>query len=190
MARQHPWRWLHGIGLLLPAGVFGLAALLFLTPTDALIWPSGIVGTTYRADAAVGAVALTRRDGHWEGAAHTFPVGTATHFAPDATHGFFVVHLADGRFVAVSDRSAHRGQRVYWYDPLPSYDGRWQDPGFMDREYGAYYAADGTRFGGPAPRPLDPYPMTIRGDRITIASLAECPSGGPGRRMWCRDAAP
>jgi Rieske Fe-S protein len=190
MARRSPWRWLHGIGLLVPTGLFGLAAILFLTLPDALVWPSGVIGTTYRADAQVGTVSLTRRNGRWEGEVSDFPIGTATHFAPDTYHGFFVVHLANDRIVALSDRSPHRGQRVYWYDPRPSYDGRSKDPGFGDRDYGTYYAADGLNIGGPAPRPLDSYPLTIEGERLSIESLAECPPNVPGMRTWCRDPLP
>ncbi len=66
MATRTPWRWLHRIGLLIPSGLFSLAAVLFLIPPDTLVWPSSIVGTTYRGDAKVGTVALTRRDGRWE----------------------------------------------------------------------------------------------------------------------------
>jgi len=123
MARRHPRRWLYVAGFGISAGALCFALFAFLTPSAASVWPARIVGTIHRADAAVGRVTLARRDGQWEGAIGDFPVGTATHFAPDANHGFFVVHLADGRFVALTDRSAHRGQIVRAH-PLPSYDGR------------------------------------------------------------------
>jgi Rieske Fe-S protein len=187
VATRSTRRWFLWPGLLTPSGIFCFAALAFLLPPDALVWPGSIIGTTYRTDTATGTAALTRNAGRWEGHTFGFPPGTATHFAPDTHHGFFVVHLPDGRFLALSDRSAHRGQRVYWHDPLPSYDQRGRDPGFRDRDHGTVYAADGQNIGGPAPRPLDPYPFTINNDRLIIESFANCPPpDAPGSRMWCR----
>lgn len=185
-ALPHPFRW---IGLFTPTAILCLAFLAFLTPTDALVWPSGIVGTTYRGDTPIGRVALQRRDGRWVGDVADFPIGTATHFAPDTYHGFFVVHLADGRLLALSDRSGHQGQRVYWNDlSLKTY--RIRGDGFVDRAYGTLYGADGRVLGGPAPRPLDPYPTEIVGDRLLIDSSAYCPPNQPGWQTWCREPQP
>ena len=50
MARRRSWRWWHWLGFLSPALVCCAAVLAFLTPPDALIWPSGILGKTYRGD--------------------------------------------------------------------------------------------------------------------------------------------
>lgn len=60
MERRRTRRWLLWPGLLTPTGIFCFAALAFLLPPDALVWPDGITGHTYRADAAIGTATLTR----------------------------------------------------------------------------------------------------------------------------------
>lgn len=162
-----------------------IAVIGFLLPPPQLLWPSPAHGRLYRGDRQIATVTLNwqgGRGGYWEGRLSSFPVGTAAHFRADTAHGFFVVHLTNGQLVALTDRSNHRGQRVYWYDPSPY----WHVAGFMDHDYGSAYRADGARLGGPARRALDPYPLTIVGDRVRIAGHAVCPAPAQSWETWCR----
>ena len=145
----------------------------------ACIWPTL---SRERADRHRDAALAGDRDGYWEGRLSSFPVGTTASFHPGVEHGFFVVHLPDGRLLALTDRSNHLGQRVYWSDPLPY----WGVAGFMDHDYGSAYRANGERLGGPARRALDPYPLTIVDDRLRIAGRAACPTPTLLWESWCR----
>jgi hypothetical protein len=186
MHRLSRWRyalWL--VGTLPPLACLLFAAGAFLWPTDQLVWPASVRGAVYRGETQMGIATLVRRAGRWEGRVVDFPPGTATHFQPNTARGFFVARLRDGRLLALADRSGHRGQRVYPYDPLP-WGSRPGIVGFMDRSYGAAYYADGRRLAGPAPRDLDPYPLAIVGERVLIADRAICAAKTWHVETWCR----
>ena len=186
LRRYGLWRCMFwGGGSLVALISLAIALAGFLLPPPQLLWPSPAHGQLYRGDRQIATATLNwqgDRGGYWEGRLSSFPVGTAAHFHPGTKHGFFVVHLPDGRLLALTDRSNHRGQRVYWSDPSPY----WHVVGFMDRDYGSAYRADGERLGGPARRALDPYPLTIVGDRVRIAGRAACPAPALVWEVWCR----
>lgn len=171
-----------------------VAALGFLRPTDAQLWPASVRGATYRGELRLGTVALERRDGRWRGRATDFPAGTATHFQLTGAYGLYVVRLGDGRLLVLVDRGARYGQRVYWYDPLP-FRPHVAPPiaGFRDHTHGSAYYADGSRLSGPVWRPLDPFPLEDLGDTFSFADRAQCSAMSPmwtlrepPREPWCR----
>ncbi len=127
---------------------------------------------------------LVYRDGRWVGATDDFPPGSTTHFQPREHPGFYLVRYPDGTFRAMADRSPHRGQRVEWRDTRPG--SRWvpRGPkgGFVDGD--SVFATDGFPEQGPAPRPLDTFPLAIEAGRLYVASYAHCPSYANGWR-WC-----
>lgn len=180
------WRVVFWVGgSLVTCCCLAIAMIGFLLPPPQLLWPSPARGQLYRGNRQIATVTLNwqgDRDGYWEGRLSSFPIGTATHFHSGTAYGFFVVHLPDGQLVALTDRSNHLGQRLYWYDPLPY----WPIAGFMDHDYGSTYRANGERFGGPARRALDRYPLRIVGDRVQIASRAVCPASAQRWEAWCR----
>jgi hypothetical protein len=187
--RTSRWRrafWCGGVVAALACGL--VATIAYLSPTDDLLWQALVRGTVDRGRTAIGTAVLTRRDGRWAGRVSDLPPGTATHFQPGATYGFFVVSLADGLLLALADRSAVYGARVYWYDPLPLTPGRPAEPltGFQDHAHGSMYQADGRRLAGPVWRDLDPYALTIIEGTVYIASRATCPTPQRPVEMWCR----
>jgi hypothetical protein len=187
---QRASRWRRGfwcVGVVIALAGLLAATVAFLWPTDDLLWPTSVPGLVDRGGTSIGTVALTRRDGRWVGRVSDFPPGTATHFQPSATYGFFVVSLAGGGLLALTDRSAVYGERVYWADPLPVTPGRFAGPlaGFMDHVHGSMYRADGRRLAGPVWRDLDPHALTVVGGTVYIASRASCPVRRWPVEMWC-----
>ncbi len=184
--RQVSWRWLLWYaGVLWSCGCLLTAVIVYLIPTPQLLYPSPIYGIVYRGTLPLGRAALNWRGDHWEGRASQFPPATTTHFFVNPARSFFVVHLADGRLLALSDRATHRGQRVYWYPSLPGSTDRYGE-GFRDHDAGTIYLADGQRRAGPARRDLDPYPVSIIGAEVRIAARAVCPDDGVWWYAWCR----
>lgn len=188
-SRPPALRWLGWMTVLALLAILGAGMLAFLWPPEQRVHEKVVVGAV-----RVGlgwphlSAVLARRPDGWAGAVRDFPSGSVTHFRPESSPGFFLVRSADETFRAWSDRSPHRGQPLEWRNPLPGTERHCDGPkpGFYDPMYGANHLADGTPFSGPAPRPIDPLPLTIEGDRLVIASHAACPPdlGYPPR--WCR----
>lgn len=76
-----------------------------------------------------------------------------------------LVRLEDGRFVALSGRSAHLGEMVTWSTDR-NFDGRsgW----FYEPCHGDTYDVDGTRVFGPAPRGLYHFRVEVRSGRVVV----------------------
>ena len=131
---------------------------------------------------------LIRQDDRGVGSAADFPPGSVAHAQPPGGPGFFLVRAASGTlFRAYADRSPHRGQPLEYRDPLPGTanhaDG--PQPGFYDPAAGANHTLDGESFSGPAPQPLDPFPVVTDGDRLEIGTHAVCPSDLAQLPAWC-----
>jgi nitrite reductase/ring-hydroxylating ferredoxin subunit len=127
-----------------------------------------------------------------------FPIGSTTHFEPKEHPGFYVVRFSDGTFQAMADRSPHRGQHVEWGNPrlrpggsagLVAFDPTIRERVFSDGD--STFLADGFTASGPAPRPLDPFPVAVEDGRLYVEPFAQCPwrairtEGGGSRARWC-----
>jgi hypothetical protein len=58
-------------------------------------------------------------------------------------------------------------------------------PGFYDPAAGANHTLDGEPFQGPAPRPLDPFPLALAWPEVEIATHALCPHDLTEPPSWC-----
>jgi nitrite reductase/ring-hydroxylating ferredoxin subunit len=181
-----PWRRVYwSAGLLWSCGCLLAASGAYLIPAPPLLYRSPAYGIVYRGAIPIVRASLTWQGDRWVGRADSFPPGTVTYFSVNSARSFFVVRLADGRVLALSARSSHRGQRVYWYPTLPGrYSG--DAAGFMDRDAGTRFEIDGRRVAGPARRDLDPYAATIVGVEIRIADPASCPNPASRWELWCQ----
>jgi cytochrome b6-f complex iron-sulfur subunit len=86
---------------------------------------------------------------------------------------FFITRVPEG-FLALWQKCPHLGCSVPWIDNGPSLDeikplGRFNCPC-----HGSLYDRYGQIKGGPAPRPMDMFPLTITGGRISVVTT---PSG-------------
>jgi cytochrome b6-f complex iron-sulfur subunit len=85
-----------------------------------------------------------------------FPVNTVTH---NLTGRFYIVHLEEG-FLALYQRCPHLGCAVPYVDA---------ENQFHCPCHGSLYNLTGVVTGGPAPRPMDLFPITIEnGDEIWV----------------------
>jgi nitrite reductase/ring-hydroxylating ferredoxin subunit len=166
-------------------GAVGAAVLLMAI----VLWPpdrtrSVVSGRAHAWDGRETSASLVYRDGRWVGSADDFPPGSTTQFRPPEHPSFYLVRYPDGTFRAMADRSAHRGRRVEWRDARPGsqYAARGPKGGFFDGD--STFFTDGFPESGPAPRPLDPFPLTIENGRLYVAPYANCPSYASGWR-WC-----
>jgi len=130
---------------------------------------------------------LVRHTDRWAGRMSDFPPGSVAHVWPRASPGFFLVRDADGSFRALSDRSPHLGQLLEFRDPLPGTSNYADGPrsGFYDPDAGSVYTLGGEPLQGPGPRPPDPFPLAVEGDRVEIATRALCPPYVSVRPTWC-----
>ncbi|MFN8526810.1 MAG: ubiquinol-cytochrome c reductase iron-sulfur subunit [Chloroflexota bacterium] len=116
------------------------------------------------------------------------PLG-AVHVDPKGR--FFLSHVSEG-LLAFSPKCTHLGCAVPWKADEPSYD----DPGlgypptgrFNCPCNGSLYDRYGQIIQGPAPRPLDTYPVRVEGERVYVDlnpySLAIRESGDRGQPVW------
>jgi nitrite reductase/ring-hydroxylating ferredoxin subunit len=163
--------------------VLCVGGVLILRPAeqqaaDAIVYVRGGLDTT---------VTLVRNADRWVGHTADFPRGSVAHVQPRESPGFFVVRETGGSFWALSDRSPHRGQPLEYRDPLPgtSTHAAGPRPGFYDIEAGANHTLDGEPIQGPAPRPMDPFPLAVDGDRVEVATHAVCPPDLFVQPEWC-----
>jgi hypothetical protein len=176
-------RWLAwALVVALALGAVAVALVVLASPRG---WLDVVSGRVEGWDGAETRASLTLRDGRWAGAVADFPPRSTTHFAPRGLPGFYLVRYPDGAFLALADRSPHRGQRVEWQNPragsqFSSNPG--PKAGFNDGD--SIFFADGFPETGPAPRPLDAFPLTVEAGYVYVAPYAPCPSYARGMR-WC-----
>lgn len=181
------WRWLSRAGVIVRlAGIAGGVVLLLRSAESTV--PAEAVEVTVHVRGGLDQQAmLVRQADRWLGQTADFPPDSVAHVQVSDSPGFFLVHEAGGSFHAISDRSPHRGQPLEFRDPLPGTASHADGPraGFYDAAFGANHTLDGEPFAGPAPRPLDPFPLAVEGERIEIATRALCPPDLGVPPPWC-----
>lgn len=85
-----------------------------------------------------------------------FPARSVTPFNAGR---FFLARLPDGGFMAIYRKCTHLGCAVPW-DPVSGQ--------FICPCHGATFTEDGTVTGGPAPRPLDIFPVIIEDNLVKV----------------------
>jgi hypothetical protein len=152
-------RWLAWALILVVAVEAVVVSLVALWPPDRT--RSVVSGQARGWDGHVVSARLVYGNGRWVGSVDDFPPGSTTHFRPRERPGFYLVRFPDGTFLAIADRSAHRGRRVEWRDLRPGsqYSPRGPTGGFDDGD--SIFDAGGFVEMGPAPYPLDAFPLTV-----------------------------
>ena len=92
------------------------------------------------------------------------PVGTVT---PFTAQRFYLSRVEDG-FLAIYRKCTHVGCVVPWDSEGPSEDGLASEGRFNCPCHGATFDRYGVVHAGPAPRPLDVFPITIEGDELVV----------------------
>ncbi len=166
------------------AVAMALVAVVVLWPPDRMRSVASGQVSSWAGGQTTSAV-LVYTDGRWVGAVDDFPPGSTTHFRPREHLGFYLVRYPDGTFRALADRSPHRGQQVEWRDPRPGSQWAPRGPrgGFFDGD--SVFTADGFPEVGPAPRPLDEFPLTLEAGRLRVTPYAHCPSDVAWGLRWC-----
>jgi cytochrome b6-f complex iron-sulfur subunit len=80
---------------------------------------------------------------------------------------FFISRVPEG-FMALWQKCPHLGCSVPWLDSGPSLDNIAPSGRFNCPCHGSVYDRYGQIKGGPAPRPMDMFPLTIRDGRILV----------------------
>ncbi len=94
----------------------------------------------------------------------TVRAGTVAEFAPGSINlvkagRFYLRRYEDGSFIAFWQRCTHLGCSVPWVDA---------ENQFHCPCHGSLYDAHGVVTGGPAPRPLDIFPVTINNGEVFV----------------------
>ncbi len=92
------------------------------------------------------------------------PVGTVMSFTEQR---FYLSRVEDG-FLALYRKCTHVGCVVPWVGDDPSEDGLASTGRFNCPCHGAIFDRYGMVHAGPAPRPLDIFPITIEGDELVV----------------------
>ncbi len=92
------------------------------------------------------------------------PVGTVMSFTEQR---FYLSRVEDG-FLALYRKCTHVGCVVPWVGDDPSEDGLASTGRFNCPCHGAIFDRYGVVHAGPAPRPLDIFPITIEGDELVV----------------------
>jgi len=174
-------------GLMLLGASVGAWLVSARAGTDA---DESVVATIWQPGGQTREVVLVRGEDRWIAAtaADDFPRPSVAHVAPTSSPGFFLVRTAAGAFRAYADRSPHAGEALQLRDPLPGTAGHADgpQPGFEDAVAGDTYTLDGEPFGGPGPRPLDPFAVRLARDgHLEVATRAVCADGFPQPPAWC-----
>ena len=104
-----------------------------------------------------------------------FAVGEPVHFEEE---GFFVVKLASGEVIALSDRAGgHLKDHIEWQPSLEFED---QTGWFRAPSHRETYSLDGSLAFGPASRGMDRFPVEVSGDTVRVdTSRLICGPGAP-----------
>jgi cytochrome b6-f complex iron-sulfur subunit len=89
------------------------------------------------------------------GKVNEFPLETVTYILSGR---FYLVHNVDG-LIALWQKCTHLGCAVPWVE---------NEDQFHCPCHGSLYSPNGVVQGGPAPRPLDIFPIEIRGDEVWV----------------------
>lgn len=145
-----------------------------------LIWPADADGE-FGPEIVVGRVA-------------DFPVGEVVTFrystegellqrpdvrtSPNTRTIFHVVQVTPGEFLALYAKDPHLGCMVPW---LPEYEVAGETGWFLNPCHGERYNIRGERVFGPAPRGLDRFSVTLRGELVVVdlSDLQEGPRTPP-----------
>jgi len=160
------------------------SSVTFIAMMAAFVWPSGL-SPNRRIDI---------------GRIEDYPVGSVTSLVPVDAEGrtfssasieapdppietlrLWIVHLDDGRLLALVGRSPHRGCTLPWR-PTFTYEGiqGW----FRDPCAGSTFFRDGTRVFGPSPRDMDRVAIDVGLDgRVTIDVSRVIPGASPPPRL-------
>jgi cytochrome b6-f complex iron-sulfur subunit len=92
---------------------------------------------------------------------------------------FFITRVPEG-FLALWQKCPHLGCSVPWIDTAPSLDDIEPTGRFNCPCHGSLYDRYGQIKGGPAPRPMDMFPLTITGGKISVVTT---PSGAKQRSV-------
>lgn len=90
------------------------------------------------------------------GTLEDFPVGSITLIKEGR---FYLYRLEDGSFIAMWQRCTHLGCSVPWVE---------DEDQFHCPCHGSLYNKVGEVVGGPAPRPMDYFPVTIEGGEVFV----------------------
>jgi cytochrome b6-f complex iron-sulfur subunit len=98
-----------------------------------------------------------------------FKPGSVTAIGPG---GFFLVRLDQGEFLALSRTCTHLGCSVGWEE---------KEHRFLCPCHGTAFDRQGEVLGGPAPRPLDTYPVSLEDGivRVTVSTPRKRESFSP-----------
>ena len=98
------------------------------------------------------------------GSVEDFEVGSVTYFLEGR---FYVVRLPSG-LLAMYRKCTHLGCVVPWQASEPSEDGLGQSGRFNCPCHGSIFDRYGEVKGGPAPRPLDLFPIQVEGGAVIV----------------------
>ncbi|MBI2958383.1 MAG: Rieske 2Fe-2S domain-containing protein [Chloroflexi bacterium] len=102
------------------------------------------------------------------------PVGTVVPFAEQR---FFLSHVESG-FIALYRKCTHLGCVVPWVPDEPSEDGLAKKGRFNCPCHGSMFDRFGVVHAGPAPRPLDIFPITVEGKDVWVDTGAAIQRSG------------
>jgi len=185
---------------LVAAALLGAAAAIrYLSPPDGSIGAVVVAGRVDAGPRRGERVTLVRDGQRWVTDAADVPPGSVVHVRPTGFPGFFLLRARSGRVWAVADRNTHRGQAIWWQDPLRQWERDHRPPKAGFASWDGDFTPEGAVLWGPPPRPLDAFPTEAIGRRIAVAVTA-CGRGvdvppfaliGPGRLLHgCRPDPP
>lgn len=126
-------------------GLGVLALLEFMGLAAAYLWPRK---SAAKKDLFGGVISAGRAEAFAPGSVTTFQRGR-----------FYLVHLKDGGFLALSRKCTHLGCTVPWVA---------DESRFVCPCHASTFDMTGNILGGPAPRALDLYPISIENDIIKV----------------------
>lgn len=123
-----------------------------------------------------------------------FNAGSASEFAINQPvrfpeHRFWLVRLESGEFIALWQKSPHRGCIVPW---LPDFEFMGKKGWFRDPCYNSTWDVTGTLVFGPSPRGLDRFPVLVEDGtvRVNVKTVIQDPAGQHRHRPAIRLSAP
>ena len=155
-------------GLGLSVSSFGVASLAFLWPSKS----GGAGGKINVGTLAQVKEAFDKKEPYYNATAKTYIVAYPTDDIDEAQKVYppNIVEGMEQGYVALSQKCVHLGCRVPWCKTS-----QW----FECPCHGSKYNRVGEKRGGPAPRGLDRWPLTVSGNSIEVDQTAGLPVTGP-----------